>query len=169
MVDATDSLYIPPIWRHSEPLHSFCLIYLCSSASAILGRSAPSANCSAGAAMRAYGTVTTRSRSWDEGVRVKGRIAEAVLRDEDPGLRWRVRQGQTIFRLPLKTFRRRIGSMAKEQHHRGIRLGRLTLESWLRRRGWTIACQFQEQKLSTTSVKIGSHDSVGLMTIQGRS
>lgn len=162
------SMCIPPIRRHSEQLHSFCLIYLCSSASAILVRSAPCASCSAAAGTRAHGTATARSMSGDEGLQLKDRTAGAAFPHDAQRLRWSVRQGQAIFRLPLRNFGQRIGRMAKEQYHRGTRLWRLTLESWRRRRGRTIACQFQDQELSTTSLEIGPHNSVGFMTIQGR-
>jgi hypothetical protein len=93
---------------------------------------------------------------------------DAVFHDDAQRLRWNIRQRQTIFRLLLQDFGQRIVRMANEQHHRGAMLWRLTVETWLRRRGLIIVRQYQDQKLSTTSLKIWSHNSVGPTTIEER-
>jgi hypothetical protein len=89
---------------------------------------------------------------------LKGRTACAVFHDDDQRLRWNLRQRQTIFRLLLQDFGQRIGSMAKEHHHRAATLWRLTVETWLRRQGLIIVRQNQNQKVSTTSLIIWSQN-----------
>jgi transposase InsO family protein len=89
---------------------------------------------------------------------LQGRTACAVFHDDAQRLRWNLHQRQTIFRLLLQDFGHRIGSMAKEHHHRAATLWRVTVESWLRRQGLIIVRQNQNQKVSTTSLKFWSHN-----------
>ena len=89
---------------------------------------------------------------------LKGRTACAVFHDDAQRLRWNLRQRQIIFRLLLQDFAQRIGSMANEHHHPAATLWRLTVETWLRRQGLIIVRQNQNQKVSTTSLKIWSQN-----------
>jgi|SRR5208283_3289205 len=89
---------------------------------------------------------------------LKGRTACAVFHDDAQRLRWTLRQRETIFRLLLQDFGQMIGSMAKEHHYRAATLWRLTVETWLRRQGLITVRQNQNQKVSTTSLKIWSQN-----------
>ena len=66
---------------------------------------------------------------------LKGRSACAVFHDAAQRLRYHRRQRQTIFRLLLSDFGRRIGTMTKGNHHTAATAWRLTVESWLRCQG----------------------------------
>ena len=57
--------------------------------------------------------------------------------------------------------------MAKEQHHRGAMLWWLAVEAWLRRRGLIIVRQYQDQNVSTSSLRMRPYNSVGLTAIEG--
>jgi transposase InsO family protein len=87
-----------------------------------------------------------------------GRTPCAVFHDDAQRLRWSLRQRQTIFRLLLHNFGQIIGSMAKEHHHRPATLWRVTVETWLRRQGLIVVRQNQNQKVSTTSLKVWSQN-----------
>ena len=89
---------------------------------------------------------------------LQGRTPCAVFHDDAQRLRWNLRQRQTIFRLLLQEFGQRIGSMAKEHHHRPATLWRVTVEIWLRRQGLITVRQNQNQKVSTTSLKFWSQN-----------
>jgi transposase InsO family protein len=66
---------------------------------------------------------------------LKGRSACAVFHDETRRRRWNLRQRQTIFRLLLADFGRRIGAMTKGNHHALAKAWRHSVESWLRCQG----------------------------------
>ena len=89
---------------------------------------------------------------------LKSRTACAVFHDRAQRLRWTWRQRQTIFRLLLQEFGRRIGNMTNEHHHPAATVWRLTVETWLRRQGLITVRPNQNQKVSTTFLKFWSHN-----------
>jgi transposase InsO family protein len=66
---------------------------------------------------------------------LKGRSACAVFNDASQRLRWNRRQRSAIFRLLLRRFGQRLGTMTKGNRHALATTWRLTVESWLRCQG----------------------------------
>lgn len=89
---------------------------------------------------------------------LKGRTACAVFHDATQRRRWTKIQRKEIFRLLLRQFGAMIGKTAKGHQPGPATMWRVTVEAWLRCQGLILIRQNQKQKVSTTLLKIWSHN-----------